>query len=167
MRPTLALMLVIVFLVTGCDSAGMDPQRETEIDTLLAESYRQRPIDNAVIAQRTLYPYHFVADSDDLNVLGKQDLNILARHFKERSGRINVRQGGATDALYKARLLTVISEMTKAGVPMQNMTVGDGLPGGDGMVSDRVVKILEKPSPAVGLAAPTTGYETVGIESGE
>jgi len=167
MRRIPAFMLIIVSFVTGCEQTDTSLRREAEIDALLAESYRQRPIDNAIIAQHTLYPYHFIVDGAELNELGKHDLGILANHFKKRSGCLNVRQGGASDELYKARLMTVINGMQAAGVPMQKMTVADDLPGGDGMVSDRVVKILEKPSPAVGLSASTTGFETIGIETGE
>ena len=125
------------------------PQMDSPASALnvrIVRALNDAAIKNAVITQHTLYPYHFILNSAQLNELGAKDLGVLIGHYTNNRGTLNVRQGNVPPALYKARVATVVDAMTEAGVDTQHVTIADGMPGGDGMASDRVVAILAEPS---------------------
>lgn len=137
-------LVLLGSVVVGCESPAPEP--EDRIDThaanrLMYEAIRDAAIKNAVIRQHTLYPYHFVQDSAQLNPLGLKELGVLISHCRENPGKFNVRRGGASDELYRSRLESVMLAMADAGVEMGNVRVSDGLPGGDGMPADQVLKV--------------------------
>ncbi|MCZ6655335.1 MAG: hypothetical protein O7D91_20195, partial [Planctomycetota bacterium] len=51
-------------------------------------------------------------------------------------------------ALYEARARTIVDALAKAGVDVERMMVSDGLPGGDGVTSERVLIIQERAAQA-------------------
>jgi hypothetical protein len=101
-------------------------------------------VENAIIAEHTLYPYHFVPDGDELNELGRRDFSVLARHFTEQTGSLNIRRGTTVPGLYEARVTVVIESLKEAGIDVSRVRLSDGMPGGSGMPSERVVTILQK-----------------------
>ena len=90
---------------------------------------------------------------------------MLSYHFVSYPGPLNVRKGDTPEVLYKARVKAVVDAMTNAGVKPDRIKVTDGLPGGDGLSSDRVVQIMEKmKSDSAGTA--TNSQTTDGSSSG-
>jgi len=113
----------------------------------------------AIISQHTLYPYHFVTGSPELNELGQRDLNVLADHFVKVGGDLNVRRGDATQALYEGRVKSVLERLSSAGVGSDAVAIKDGLPGGEGIASERVIVILKErmsPTDSDGMTTSST-----------
>jgi hypothetical protein len=143
----LFLLAVSLFVLpVGCQEeakppAGPDPR---QVNIELMNAFNDIAMQNAIIAQHTLYPYHFINNSARLNELGQRDLDVLAGHFAENPGRLNIRMDGLAADLYRARIDTVTERLAAAGVDMDRVSVSDGMPGGDGMVSERVLIILKK-----------------------
>jgi len=154
-------------VMAGCYRAKHNPVDERAADVLMANTYSDAAIDNAILAQHTLFPYHFVNEGAALNELGRRDLVVLATHYKEHPGTLNVHRGDASAALYADRLAEVRQALTKAGVKEKRITIADGLPGGEGMASEQVLKILsreEKESSQSSYTMPSGG--TSGQSSG-
>jgi len=122
---------------------------DRRLDTELVRTLNNIGVENAIITQHTLYPYHFVGDGDKLNELGQRDFAVLARHFADHPGLLNVRSGdGISPDLYQARVTYVTSKLKEAGIAPGRVSVSDGPPGGPGIRAERVVTILQKTSPS-------------------
>lgn len=143
MRSCRALAVCLVCsLLIGCQENREAAGPAKNLDVELVNTLNHIGIENAVIAQHTLYPYHFVADGERLNDLGRHDLTVLAKHYAEHPGILNIRRDQTPDALYEARVAQVLAELKVAGVQTDRMNVLDGDPAGPGMPSERVVMIL-------------------------
>lgn len=147
---------LVCSLVVGCQENLHDSQGDRNLDVELVNSLNDLEVDNAIIAQHTLYPYHFVSNGEELNELGLRDLSVLARHFAKHEGTLNVRRGETAPELYEARVTHVIAELKNAGVDTGRMSIADGMPGGAGMPSDRVVVIVGRSGQ--GGSARSTSY---------
>jgi len=55
--------------------------------------------------------------------------------------------------LYEARVNAVVARLQEVGVDIERMNIADGMPGGSGMASEKVLIILEKAP----QAAPSAG----------
>jgi hypothetical protein len=110
----------------------------------LIQSYNLEAIDAAVIRQHTIYPYHFVANSDQLNALGRREVYLLTQHYRDHPGALNVRRGPENDDLYQSRVDAVRLAMTDGGVAANRLNIEDGMPGGDGLPAEQVVIVLER-----------------------
>ena len=166
----LTTITAVVFcgaLLAGC-SQNQNVQKNESKDTYvvnkeIVNSLNNIGIENAIIAQHTLFPYHFVKNSAELNELGQKDLAVLAKHLSRCPGDLNVRKADTPDDIYQARVDIVIDRLKKAGMPADQIRIVDGIPGGDGMVSERVVKILDKADKTTlktstgSITAPMTG----------
>ena len=134
--------LAVLWVIAGCNDpappSGVDPGR---MNRWIVRSFRDDSMKNAIIAQHRLHPYHFVTNGAELNGLGDHDLKILAERFKDHPGKLNVRRGDLTAKLYKARVATVRAALQRDGVDVDKVAIVDGLPGGDGMESERVLQI--------------------------
>jgi hypothetical protein len=143
---TTTLIAVSCILMAGCGKNAKEPKTfeldKSRINIGLLNSYNDLAMQNAIIAQHTLYPYHFVKNGADLNELGQRDLSILAGHFRENPGQLNVRYDGLSMDIYTARVNLVLDGLKKAGVDEKRIAVSDGMPGGSGMNSERMLKIL-------------------------
>lgn len=136
------LALLCVF-VCGCNNTHKEAINEGQMNAGLITAYNDTAMENAIIAQHSLYSYHFVNNSDQLNELGRRDLSILAKHFKEYPGQLDISHDGTSKGLYQARVACVSGQLKKDGVDISKLTISDGLPGGSGMASNDVVKINE------------------------
>jgi hypothetical protein len=137
-------LLTACVVLCGCEEGPKPkPIDKSAVNAELINTFNDVSMRNAIISQHTLYPYHFVQNADQLNELGKRDLSILAGHFKDYPGQLNVRREGASDELYKARVSYVADELAKSGVGADRVSISDGMPGGSGMASEQVVNILE------------------------
>lgn len=130
-------------LLTACSGPASEKQYGSS-EMWVADAIRSASLNRAIIVQRTLYPYHFEVDSAALNDLGLRDLLVLADYFEEHPGDINLHRGDAPFALYAARTASVLQELTAAGLEPDRVGVVESAPGGDGISSQRLVRILEK-----------------------
>lgn len=145
----IVLCLVCGMLIIGCGSETKKPVSsntfdEDQFNKKAVDTYSDLAIQNAIIAQHTLYPYHFVNNSANLNGVGERDIMVLIQHFLANPGQLNLQKGSADDALYKARKELVYEKLVQAGIPQEKISITDGLPGGDGVPSTTVIEILEK-----------------------
>lgn len=150
----IAVGLVFGILLAGCCAVNEEraestlriepaPIDHSIVNRLVRESYSDLAIQNAIITQHSLYPYHFINNSAELNALGKRDLAILAGHFLEHPGQICLRQGHVDRQLYQARSKTVRENLLQAGIAKSKINITGGHPGGQGMPSPVVVEILQ------------------------
>ncbi len=124
----------------------------------LMSTYSDIAIQNAIISEHTLFPYHFTKNGAELNELGQRDLAVLTGHFAPNGGHLNIRQLSTSADLYEARVSLVREMLQEAGIEMERISVSDGMPGGEGMSSERVLVILEQASQIAG-AETSTSYE--------
>jgi len=114
-----------------------------------------------------LYPYHFASGSGQLNELGTRDLSVLIDHFLKVGGNLNVHRGEATTALYDERVKSVLERLASAGVKNGAVSIQDGIPGGEGIGTERVIVILkEKMSKGTNISAVGgSGSSSSGVSS--
>jgi len=160
MKLSLILMTsLFCILMVGCDE-NVERIPERMINTKLVDSLNDIAMKNAIISQHTLYPYHFVEDAAELNKLGQRDLVILAKHFMEHPGCLNIRRNNIAADLYEARVRLVRDKLKEAGVSTERIDISDGMPGGSGMASEKIVTILENEQQKIPRAKTTTGQST-------
>lgn len=167
MKTSSTFLPALFALLGACHSAAVDDGVEKRSGPWAGEEIQNASMNNAIIAQHTLYPYHFAAGSAELNELGVRDLDVLVAHFLNAAGDLNVRRGETPQALYEARVRTVLEKLAAAGVPSRSVAVKDGLPGGEGIASERVVEILKgKMSKGTWTTSGTSMTGTGGVLSG-
>lgn len=142
-RSMISPVIVLTTLTAACSTLNPPLEERRAVNAWMVSSLSDTAINRAIIVQHTLYPYHFNLDGETLNDLGKHDLGILAAHYKEHPGQLNLSRGDTAEALYTARIATVIKTLADTGVEKDRITLADALPGGDGMVSERMLNILE------------------------
>ena len=143
-----AVLLIAVMcgaVLVGCQEQQLQPTVDTsQVDRKVVDTYSDLAIQNAIIAQHTVYPYHFVNNSPQLNDLGHRDLAVLIQHYTDNPGIINIQQGSADSALYQQRTQMVYESLLQGGVAEEKIQIASGMPGGEGMASTAVIEILEK-----------------------
>lgn len=117
---------------------------------------RAAALNKAIVQQHVMYPYHFVANTAELNPLGERDLKVLADYYLKHPGALSVRRAGASQTLYDQRVVAIMDKLKASGVAIERLTVADTNPGGEGISSERLVKILREPAV---LKGGTTGAE--------
>ena len=140
----IALTVVLSVLTAGCTENTQESAGKQMINHELINTYNNIVVQNAIISQHTLFPYHFVKNGVELNELGSRDLNVLAEHFLKYPGELNVRRGDISEDLYKARINFVIGKLRVAGVRSDQLSVSDGMPGGTGKLSEEILIIIEE-----------------------
>jgi hypothetical protein len=143
MKTNLIAIPTLLAMLAACHSAAQGNDVETHKGPWAGDEIQNASLNNAIVSQHTLYPYHFVTGSAELNELGARDLNVLVAHFLIASGDLNVRRGEASQPLYESRVKTVLERLAAAGVTSSSVAVKDGLPGGEGISSERVLVILK------------------------
>ena len=141
MKPVLPIMIALLLILqAACDRPPVRPE---------VRALQNLQIENGIIRQRTVYPYHFLPDTAALNQLGTYDLQILAQYFERHSGKLNVLRGHAGNALYEARVGSAMQQLAGLGVQTDRLQVVDEFSAGDGMLSARVIIVLDiqKPQP--------------------
>lgn len=136
------LIMLFCFLMIGCqETLDTSPDRSS-INSQLINTYSDMALENAVISQHSLYPYHFVANGAELNELGKRDLTVLIRHFTKQAGHLNIRKHNISVELYEARVETVHKRLQDAGINTDRISISDDMPGGSGIASESILVIL-------------------------
>ena len=99
-------------------------------------------VENKIIAQSTLYPFHFVDNDSRLNAVGRYDLDKIVSHYKEHPGELHVRQGEATPTLYSERITQVVEVLKSTGIKESRINVTDVAPEENPAQGERVIEIL-------------------------
>jgi len=93
--------MAALIAAAGCTSVGdeyvYDNVKEDRVANRdFVTSVQDEQTTNGVVRQKTVFPYHFISDSPALNELGKKDLAILGKHYKDNvlpyAGSTNVLQ---------------------------------------------------------------------------
>jgi len=144
MKFAVATICVVCCLLVGCEKRVSKEEAGKKLDVELVNVLNNIQLENAIVAQHSLYPYHFTQDGAALNALGQRDLAVLARHFVKYPGSLNIRRGDTPVELYDARVAYAVQQLKQGGVATDRLTISDGMPGGTGMPSERVVMILDE-----------------------
>lgn len=159
---TVVLIAAMALFLGACKSTQSKQwptQRRQVMNAWTVNDYHQDSIESGIVSQHTLYPHHFVPNGDALNELGARDVSVLAAHYRENPGALNLRRGGTTSGLYQARIDMVSAVLVQQGVDIDRVKMSNGQAGGDGMSSDRVLYILEEKYNEP-LTEDTTGLTT-------
>ena len=100
----------------------------------------------ALLSQSAVYPYHFVTNSAELNVLGRTELRVLAEHMRAAPGTLYLPRGGQSEALYDDRVATIRAHLVDHGVTA-DIPIIDGPSPMRGASGSRNVEILTEPNP--------------------
>lgn len=147
----------------GCRSATPPARSYGVSEMWVGDSIRAASLNQAIVTQSALYPYHFIHGSAELNELGERDLAVLADHFTKYPGSVKLIQGNASSDLYLARIAKATAEFEAAGIAPDDIEVSNGYPGGPGISSERAITILEAER-AAGIIS-LTGAGLVGSEN--
>lgn len=158
MKLTMITTLVLFCILTaGCQEENMGKSPDERLmNTKLINTYSDIAIQSAIVSEHTLFPYHFVKNAAELNELGERDLAVLTAHFAGSGGHLNIRQLSTAADIYEARVNLVREKLKDAGIDMARISTSDGMPGGEGMPSERVLVILEQGSQSTGAETSTT-----------
>jgi len=150
MKLRMIIMTVLLcVLINGCQENMQKDTKNHGINSLLVKSYNDIAMQNAIISQHTLFPYHFVTNGAELNELGRRDLAALTSHFMRNPGHLNIRRHKTPSDLYEARVNLVHARLQEAGIDMERMSISDNMPGGSGITSESIIVILEQESKGV------------------
>jgi hypothetical protein len=158
MRIVIALSVLSLALV-GCKTEQEQSELRGTAAMRSGETIRNAAIEQAIISQHTLYPYHFITNSPELNELGWRDLGVLVRHFAHASGDLNLARGTTSDALYEKRAQALLTALRTAGIAKDRVAVVEGRRGGAGISGTRRVRIIDSSVNPLG-APPRAGGDT-------
>jgi hypothetical protein len=138
------MIVLVCVLIMGCQENVKENPDKPVINRQVMGTYNDIALENAIISQHTLYPYHFVNNGAELNELGKRDLAVLIRHFTKEAGHLNIRKHNISTELYKARVESVQKRLEEADISMDRISVSDYMPGGSGIASESILVILSQ-----------------------
>ena|SRR4030042_4146935 len=145
MKLSMMIMTVLFcILIVGCQENMQKNSNNQQINSQLVKSYNDIAIQNAIVSQHTLFPYHFVTNGAELNELGQRDIAALTSCFIKYPGQLNIRRQNTPADLYEARVNSVRKRLGEAGIDMGRISISDDMPGGSGIASERILVILEK-----------------------
>ncbi len=157
MKLSMIIMTVLFCILTiGCQENMEEGPNKHLINSQLINSYNDIAMQNAIVTQHTLFPYHFVTNGAELNELGRRDLAALTSHFMNHAGHLNIRWQNTPADIYEARVNMVHARLQEAGIDMERMTISDDMPGGTGITSERILVILEQSSKGTSSGTSTT-----------
>ncbi len=151
----LRMMIITVLfciLIVGCQEKMEESPSNQLINSQLVKSYNDIAMQNAIVSQHTLFPYHFVTNGAELNELGQRDIAALTSHFIKYPGKLNIRRHNTNADIYEARVNLVHERLQEAGIDMERIRISDDMPGGSGITSERILIILERTSAGVSTA---------------
>jgi len=154
----ITLTILFCILTTGCQEDIDNNSSDRLIYSQLVKSYNDIAIQNAIVSQHTLFPYHFVKNGAELNELGQRDFAALTSHFIKYPGHLNIRRQNTAADLYEARVNMIHERLQEAGIDLERISISDGMPGGAGMASERVLIILERASEGTSTTTTSTSF---------
>jgi type IV pilus biogenesis protein CpaD/CtpE len=143
--------------------AGSDEAQTNELMVRLSEDQNMR---NAVLAERTVYAYHFASGRSELTPLGQRTVEILAAVYRQQPGDLHLERGDASSALYDARVQCVRRELAEAGVEADKVNIMPGLPGGDGTSAEHAYRAVQEDLKPAKSSAPAREGTVVAPVSG-
>lgn len=168
MRHSIPTLLLGACLLVSVGCSNPQPayvgQDERPLNEAMIRSYKSSSVNQAIVRQQTLYSYHFVAGSADLSQVGTRDVEVLADHYRDHPGTLNLRRGDANEDLYNRRIQTVTNALAAVGVYGSRVAISDGLPGGDGTDSSWGVLIQDRADGTTqfgGNESANTGMSTI------
>jgi hypothetical protein len=154
----MTLSCSLLALLAGCNSPHSEENMPGRENMFASDSFRSAQVNKAIITQRTIWAYHFVTNTSELNPLGMRDLGVLAAYYADHNkGDIRIRRAGASQVLYDERVAAVVNHLIASGVPKGQLTVSDASPVGSGIPSERIVTVL---SEGLALTGAGTGSTT-------
>jgi hypothetical protein len=152
----ITMTVLFCILIVGCQENMDESPNKHLINSQLVNSYNDIAMQNAIVTQHTLFPYHFVTNGAELNELGRRDLAALTSHFMNHAGHLNIRRQNTPADVYEARVNLVHARLQEAGIDMKRMSISDDIPGGTGITSERILVILEQPSKGASSGTSTS-----------
>lgn len=150
-RPLGGIVLATFSILLGCESSSpqsrpINPSENSlrTADRWMATQPFKDQANNAIQLRRTIQPSRFNEGTAQLNRLGIRELRVLATRYRSNPGLLSVARGDAEEALYSLRVNAVMVELADNGVDTTRMTIEDVPPGGPGMASVDVIRIVEK-----------------------
>jgi len=157
MKPSAMIMIILFCILTiGCQEDVQKNPDSHLLNSQLVKTYNDIAMQNAIVSQHTLFPYHFVTNGAELNELGRRDLAALTSHFIKHPGHLNIRRHNTPADLYEARINTVRGRLIEAGIDKERISISDDMPGGEGITSEKVLVILAKPSGGAKTSSTTS-----------
>ena len=153
---TITMTVLFCVSIAGCEENVQNKSDNRLINSQLIHSYNDIAIQNAIVSQHTLFPYHFVTDGAELNELGQCDLAALTSHFIKYPGHLNIRRGKITAELYEARVNMVHERLLEAGIDKKRVSISNDMPGGSGITSERMLTILEQEPKGVSISTSSS-----------
>jgi hypothetical protein len=151
----------------------MDPgiestaRQQRSMDAWYVDTQMQGDIQSGLITQRTVYPWHFDAESARLTPLARRDLTVLAGYYKTTPGSLVLVRGEASDGLYAARQAAVRDVLRDAGVDVGTVAIADGVPGGRGISGQYIVDSVKNDKGSFsGTSSDTGSITSEGLTSG-
>jgi hypothetical protein len=139
---------VALALSAGCESsmrqADVPDDGERAANEQIVRTLFDQDVRNAIVAERTVYPYHFDPDHSSLNELGERQVEVLAPAHRGPRVRISVLRGDADAALYDARVQAVRQRLVASGRDPATLTITEDAPGGRGISSKSVVEFMQQ-----------------------
>jgi hypothetical protein len=133
--------------IPGCskphERLNSPPQGHTEYRNQLQEPYVYMA-DNAMLADMSMSPVHFVPHQTELNSLGARRLKRYAEILKIYGGTL--RYDGTEDAkkLSEGRLAQIKHFLLAEGLDADRVEVQTGLAGGDGMNASEAILVRQE-----------------------
>jgi hypothetical protein len=148
------MIMTVLFciLIVGCQEKMEEGPESHLINSQLLKSFNDIAMQNAIVSQHTLFPYHFVTNGAELNELGQRDIAALTSHFIKYPGKLNIRRHNTNADIYEARVNLVHERLQEAGIDMERIRISDDMPGGSGITSERILIILERASEGASIA---------------
>jgi hypothetical protein len=157
------MAVLFCFLIVGCQEEMAESPANQLVNSQLVNTYNDIAIQNAVVSQHILFPYHFVENGAELNELGQKDLAVLTGHFIKHPGHLNIRKRNTPGDLYDARVNLVRERLQQAGIAKERISISDDMPGGTGITSERVLVILENASGGISTTSSTSMSSGIGL----
>lgn len=169
MKTTLRVILIgSAFMLLGCNNASkQNPYGKVNkglINQELVKSLFNMQVENALVTQHTLFPYHFVTNSAELNTLGERDFDVLAKHLAENPGTLNIRKGTTPDELYQSRVQNITAKLREKGLDTDKIAIVDNPAGGNGIASPRAIDIVQQDTSLSGGAGASTTSTSGGLK---
>lgn len=96
-----------------------------------------------VLRERALHESHFEPGTARLTARGMHVVAILASDMAQAGGRLSVDRGGADAELHAARIESVRTALSGAGIAPDRVLIDETGPGGQGVASSEALRVLD------------------------